>query len=540
MSSLVEGVNNIIEDFDVTDKDFDVTDKELIKNIKSISKKLPFEDLFLLKMSDIGNTRKLIKTDEIVYMGKRLPDDKIQDIEKTLQDSKAVRNLIIRDKKEYAKKLDKFFGKQTSSNASRKNSRPNSKPKSTKTPPLTRKTLSEIMQKGGTFGQYRLDFDDPAMTIANEAVREFVRNYSYTDLLLTNNLLISDINLASYMLYGNITRQGSQHTTRAELAELHNRASRIVFLFRASLAVRIAFVNILVVGFLYLIYRNRGNTHPMELLESVNSLIFNGLIFDPRTPPVEPRSGLGIVFTTIYRVINSIIPVKVVVWSVVGLFVIFGDTIRTALQPDEAAQNGIPVAQPVPNSILVSFIINGARSGVIVRRAIISSPRALVELFTLVTRRSRSASERPYSAPQMDFTPSRLIRTSTGNPYDHRPLTSARQTTSDLDALRAIGVSARPYSAPQSHRFETARRREAEDSERRSESLRRGIAYREGTGTPEDQLAQFYANSPPWWERQRGDLRQSGFIGQKGLNSSSSRFKRNAHKRRRGGTKKRR
>ncbi len=533
MSLFVKKKNNLIEEFGVTDK-------ELIKNIKSISKKLPFEDLFFLKMSDIVDTRKLLKTDNIKYMGQPLLDDKKQDIEKTLQDSKAVRNLIVRNKKEYETKLDNFFGKERSSNTSRKNSRPNSKSKSTKTPPLTRKTLSEIMQKGGTFGQYRVDFDDTAMTIANEAVREFVSNYGYTDFLLTNNLLISDINLTAYMIYANITRPPpDRELTEAERTAMHNRASRVVFLFRASLAFRIAFVNILVVGFLYLIYRNRGNINPMELLESVNSIIFNGLIFDPRTPPVEPRSGLGIVFTTIYRVINSIIPVKVVVWSVVGLFVIFGDTIRTALQPDEAAQNGIPVAQPVPNSILVSFIINGARSGVIVRRAIISSPRALVELFTLATRRSRSASERPYSAPQMDFTPSRLIRTSTGNPYDHRPLTSARQTTSDLDALRAVGISAQPYSVPRRNRFESQRRIEAEDRAQRVESIRRGIAYREGTGTPEDQLAEFYANSPPqWWEQQRGDLRQSGFGGQKGL--TSSRVKRKARKRRRGGTKKRR
>ena len=243
-------------------------------------------------------------------------------------------------------------------------------------------------------------------------------------------------------------------------------------------------------------------------------------------------------FNTIYKVINSIIPVKVVFWSVVGLFVIFGDSIRTALQPDEVAQNGVPVAQPVPN-ILVSFIINGARSGVIVRRTITSSPRALVELITLVTsRRSRSASERPYSAPQMDFTPSRLIPTSTGNPYDLRPLTSARQTTSDLDALRAIGISTRPYSAPQSHRFESARRREAEERARRTESQRRGIAYREGTGTPEDQLAQFYANSPPaWWLAQDRALRRDGFQGQKGRVSRRAKRK---TRRRRGVTKRRR
>ena len=535
MSLLVEKKDNVIEEFGVTDK-------ELIKNIKSISKNLPFEDLFFLKMSDIANTRKLLKTQDIEYMGQPLPDDKIQDIEKTLQDSKSVRNLIIRNKKDYADKLDKFFGKQTSSNASRKSSRPNSKPKSTKTPPLTRKTLDDILiQQGGTFGQYRFDFDESAMTIANKAVREFVSNYSYTDFLLTNGLLISDINLTSYMIYANITRPPpGRELTEAERVAMHNSASRIVFLFRASLALRIAFVNILVVGFLYLMWHKYGNINPMELLEQVNSLIFNGLIFDPRTPPVEPRSGLGIVFNTIYKVINSIIPIKVVAWSVVGLFVIFGDSIRTALQPDEAAQNGVPVAQPVPNSILVSFIINGARSGVIARRAIISSPRALADLFIFVTSgRSRSASERPYSAPQMVFTPSRLIRTSTGNPYDNRPLTSGRQTASDLDALRAIGVSARPYSAPQSHRFESARRREAEESAQRRESQRRGIAYRQGTGTPEDQLAQFYANSPPaWWLEQDRALRRDGFQGQKGR--VSRRAKRKARKRRSGGTKRRR
>ena len=526
MSLLVEKSNDL---FDLLEQ-IDVTDKELIKNIKSISKELPFEDLFFLKISDIDNARKFLKTDKIEHMGKELSSDEIQDIEKTLKDGEAVRNLIVRNKKEYERKLNNFFGKERSSNASRKNSKPNSKPKSTRRQPLTRKILSEMMQKGGTFGQYRVNFDDLSMTIANEAVREFIRNHSYTDLLLTNNLLISDINFASYMIYGDIMRRSNND---------HNRASRIVFLFRASLAFRIAFVNILVVGFLYLVYRNRGNINPMVLLESVNSLIFNGLIFDPRTPPVESSSGLGIVFNTIYKVINSIIPVKVVVWSVVGLFVIFGDTIRTALQLDEVAQNGIPVAQPVPNSILVSFIINGARSGVIVRRAIISSPGALVELITLVTsRRSRSASERPNTASQMDFTPSRLIRTSTGNPYDVRPLTSARQTASDLDALRAIGVSTRPYSAPQSHRFESARRREAEERARRRESQRRSIAYREGTGTPEDQLAQFYDNSPPaWWLEQDRALRRDGFQGQKGR--VSRRAKRKA-RRRSSGRKKRR
>ena len=107
-----------------------------------------------------------------------------------------------------------------------------------------------------------------------------------------------------------------------------------------------------------------------------------------------------------------------------------------------------------------------------------------------------------------------------------------------MDALRAIGVSTRPYSAPQSHRFESARRREAEERARRRESQRRSIAYREGTGTPEDQLAQFYANSPPaWWLEQDRALRRDGFQGQKGR--VSRRAKRKA-RRRSDGTKRRR
>ena len=94
-----------------------------------------------------------------------------------------------------------------------------------------------------------------------------------------------------------------------------------------------------------------------------------------------------------------------------------------------------------------------------------------------------------------------------------------------MDALRAIGVSTRPYSAPQSHRFESARRREAEERARRRE-----IAYREGTGTPEDQLAQFYDNSPPaWWLAQDRALRRDGFQGGKGR--VSRRAKRKARRR---------
>lgn len=518
MSLLVEKKDNVIEDFDVTDK-------ELIKNIKSISKKLPFEELFFLKMSDIAYTRKLLKTDDIMYMGEALPDDKKQNIKNTLQNGEAVRNLIITDKKDYAKKfkkLDKFLGKETSSNGSRKNSTPNSNsnssPNSTETPPLTRETLNKMMQQGGTFGQYRIDFDDSSMTIANAAVREFVRNYRYTDFLLTNTLLISDINLASYMIYGDIMRRSNDHS----------KASIIVFLFRVGIAFRIAFINVLVVGFLYLTYRNRSNMVPMDrLLKSVNLLIFNGLTIRPSTPPLDPSSGLGIVFTTIYRVINFIIPVKVVASSVVGLFVIFGDTIRTALQPEEVTQDGIPVAQPVPNNILVSIILNGARSGVALRRGVVGSSQALIGLVRLVNsnQRTRSASERPYSAPRMGFTPSRIINTSTGNPYANRPLMSQRQSVSDFDALKAIGVSPRPYSAPQSNRFESQRRMESRDRAQRIESLRRGIAYREGTATPRDEAAQFYDNFPAWWERQREDLRQSGFRGQKGRNSSTAKRK---------------
>ena len=64
MSLLVEKSNDL---FDLLEQ-IDVTDKELIKNIKSISKELPFEDLFFLKMSDIADTRKLLKTQDIMYM----------------------------------------------------------------------------------------------------------------------------------------------------------------------------------------------------------------------------------------------------------------------------------------------------------------------------------------------------------------------------------------------------------------------------------------------------------------------------------------
>ena len=123
----------------------------------------------------------------------------------------------------------------------------------------------------------------------------------------------------------------------------------------------------------------------IALFFSFISLIFYGLTFDPRNlVQTEQTSGLGIVFTTIYRIISSVIPVKVVVFSMVGLFTIFGDSIRTGLQPDVATQDRIQVAQPVPNSILVSFILNGARAGVIFRRRLMESPQALMDLVSLV------------------------------------------------------------------------------------------------------------------------------------------------------------
>ena len=501
-----------------------VTDKELIKNIKSISKGLPFEKLFFLKMSDIVNIRKLIKTENIMYMGKPLRDDKKQNIEIILRDSEAVRNLIVRDNKEYAKKLDNFFGKQKSLSGSRRNSMSNSN--SVKASQrLTRKELYNKMQNGGTFGQYRIDFDNTSMGIANEVVEEFVRSYNYTDFLLTNRSLILDINLASYMLYGDVLLKTNDH----------NKASRIVFLFRASLAFRIAFVNILVVGFVYLAYTNRARVNPMDLLEPVKSLIFYGLTFDPRNlVQTEQTSGLGIVFTTIYRIISSVIPVKVVVFSMVGLFTIFGDSIRTGLQPDEATQDGIQVAQPVPNSILVSFILNGARAGVIFRRRLMDSPQALMDLVSLVNgnRRVSRVSERPNSAPQMNFTESRLIPTSTGDVYSHGPLATPRESATNMDAVRALGISARPHTAPQAYRFEQQQqleeRRRAQERERqRLDSISFG-----NTGTPEENLRDFYSNAPRWWLDQDEALRFEygrSRLGQKGYNKTG-RHKRKGRK----------
>jgi hypothetical protein len=258
-----------------------VTDKELIQNIKSISQKLPFEKLFLLSKSDIVNVRKLLKTENIMYKGKPLSNDKKQYIEKILQDDEIVKNLIVRDKKEYAKKLDNFVQRQKSpskspSNSTRnstqnstrnstRNSRQKSLSNSTRSPKLqvTRQKLAELV--GGAYERYRLDFDDDVMGMTQSIVKEFVKNYNYTDFLLTNRTLILDINLESYMLYGYIMDRTNGN---------HEVASRIVFLFRASLAFRIAFVNILVVGFLYLTYRNKDYVDPQKLLKPIKTLIY--------------------------------------------------------------------------------------------------------------------------------------------------------------------------------------------------------------------------------------------------------------------------
>lgn len=464
-----------------------VTDKELIKYIKSISKKLDFKSLFFLTKPDIDENAMRVMSGRAKYQGKDLNEDKKQKIKELLQNNKAVKNLLIKDKKQYNQRLDSFFGK---SKGSIKRSFSNSRAKTLKPSPRTSGSpLSRERLRKMVGGDY--NFDDPSIQIANEAVKNFMNGYNYTDFLLTNTLLISDINFATYMLYGDIMR-----LTEGD----HNTASRIVFLFRVSLSLRIAFVNILVVGFLYLTYRNAANVDITDILNQVNSLIFNGLIFNPRDETeVQGRSGVGFIFSTIYGIINSVIPVRMTIFSVSGLFVMFGDSIREVLQPNQTTQNGLPVAQEVPNNTLMLFILNGARAGVIVRDRVLRTPQVaqeilgnLINLVVNRNQRTRSVSQRPNTAPQMNIMPSRMINTTTGQSYnDVRSLMSPRQSSTERDAIRAIGFIPRPYSAPQGYRFETRRRRE--EAERTN---RRRVSEREGYGTPEGNLSLFYNNEP--------------------------------------------
>jgi hypothetical protein len=460
---------------------YNVSDKEMLKGIKNISNKLNFEKLLFLKRMDINNSKKMIESGDLIYQGKSLNEDQKTDLLKLLNDEKVVKNLLF----DNGVKLNEMFSKSKS--LSRTITRNN-------------KLTSEMLPSppatiGGARGaEYYPYVEESSLNIANNAVRDFMSNHNYTDFLITNEFIISDINLAAYMLYGNVLHASEDHL----------RASRAVLLFRISLCFRIVLANCSVIGFLYLIYRNslQGRLSPQELLRHINSLVFNAFTFAPGNVTdvqVEnQRTVVGMLFNTVYRMINAVIPIRLTMGVVLGSFFLFGETIRDVLEPPAVHQNGIQVAQPqASNNIIISFILTGASLGVAGRRALLSSPQIINDLINVFI--NRNADNIVQDQPPMGFStiaPGTMRDTSTGQQYYHGELRTPRYEATSREALRAVGFEPR-RAAPEPPEPRFPQRRTAASPRRLTaptygpeENL--GIFYRHDLTPDQENVGDFY------------------------------------------------